>query len=68
MVEMSVIWEGQSNLTISPIGTAVKVARGLLRSCHRARTVCESHLHELIDARSGGRTLVEQFSVEVADD
>ncbi|AFK18387.2 glycosyltransferase [Haloferax mediterranei ATCC 33500] len=68
VAEVPVVWEDQPNSTVSPVDTTLKMARGLLRSRHRARTIREDRLHELIDARNDERTLIEQFSVEVTDD
>ncbi|POG53625.1 glycosyltransferase [Haloferax marisrubri] len=68
VAEVPVVWEDQPNSTVSPVDTTLKMARGLLRSRHRARTIREDRLHELIDARNDERTLVEQFSAEVTDD
>ncbi|KAB1186537.1 MULTISPECIES: glycosyltransferase [Haloferax] len=68
IAEVPVVWEDQPNSTVSPIDTSLKMARGLARSRHRARTIREDRIHEFIAARNDQRTLVEESSVEVTDD
>ncbi|WP_416838897.1 glycosyltransferase [Haloferax sp. DFSO52] len=68
IVEVPVVWEDQPNSTVSPVDTTLKMARGLVRSRHRARTIREDRIHSFIAARNDQRTLVDDSSPEVTDD
>ncbi|WP_411965573.1 glycosyltransferase [Haloferax sp. YSMS24] len=68
IAEVPVVWEDQPNSTVSPVDTTLKMARGLLRSRHRARTIREDRLHAFIAARNDQRTLIDDVSPEVTDD
>ncbi|ELZ74387.1 glycosyltransferase [Haloferax larsenii] len=68
VAEVPVVWEDQPNSTVSPVDTTIKMARGLLRSRHRARTIREDRLHEFIAAQNDECTLVDEFSAEATDD
>ena len=59
IVEVPVVWEDQPGSTVSPVRTAVRLARGLLTSRHRARLLREDPFHELLDARSQRSALVD---------
>lgn len=67
VAEVPVVWEDQPNSTVSPVETSFKMARGLLRSRHRARTIRQDRLHELIAARRDQHALIDEFS-EATDD
>ena len=68
IAEVPVVWEDKPDSTVSPVDTTIKMARGLFRARHRARTIREDRLHEIIAARNDERTLVEEFSAEITDD
>ncbi|WP_410765474.1 glycosyltransferase [Haloferax sp. DFSO60] len=67
VAEIPVVWEDAPNSTVSPIETTFKMGRGLLRSRHRARTIRQDRLHELIAARRDQHALIDEFS-EATDD
>ncbi|EMA36608.1 glycosyltransferase [Halococcus hamelinensis] len=60
VVEVPVEWHDQPDSTVSPLGTSLALARGVLAARHRAGLIHESRLHGAIDARRTEQsTLVE---------
>ena len=51
ITEVPVRWEDHPESTVSPVSTALRLARALVTSRHRARVLREDRLHELLAAR-----------------
>ncbi|MFB6303851.1 MAG: glycosyltransferase [Haloferacaceae archaeon] len=69
VAEVPVRWEDQPGSTVAPVGTALRLARGLLLARHRARRLRGDRLHAAI----GGRTdrspaLVERLAADTTDE
>ncbi|WP_435063578.1 glycosyltransferase [Halobaculum sp. EA56] len=59
IAEVPVTWEDQPGSTVSPIGDAIDMGRGLLVARHRARLIRDDRLHRLFD-REDGVALVDR--------
>ncbi|WP_248897383.1 glycosyltransferase [Haloplanus halobius] len=61
VVEIPVVWEDRPESTVSPVGTTLRLARGLLVARHRARLLRNDPLHSLLDRpRDSAPALVER--------
>jgi hypothetical protein len=61
VVEVPVMWEDRPRSTVSPMETAVRLARSLIVSRHRSRSLRNKTAHRLIDnVQSRPRALVER--------
>ncbi|WP_251329991.1 glycosyltransferase [Haloplanus pelagicus] len=61
IVEVPVVWEDRPESTVSPVGTTLRLARGLVVARHRARLLRNDRLHVLLDRpRDSAPALVER--------
>lgn len=61
VVEVPVIWEDRPKSTVSPMETAVRLARSLIVSRHRSRVLQDNLVHHVIDnILSRPRALIER--------
>ena len=49
IVEVPVVWKDRPESTVSPVGTTLRLARGLVAARHRARLLRNDRLHSLLD-------------------
>lgn len=61
--EVPIAWKDQPGSTVSPLGDAFDMGRGLLIARHRARLLQEDRLHSLLDSDAEPTALVDR-SVE----
>ena len=59
IAEVPVAWDDQPGSTVSPVGDAFDMGRGLFVARHRARLIRDDRFHRLLD-RTEGLTLVER--------
>ncbi|GAB3319259.1 glycosyltransferase [Haloplanus rallus] len=61
IAEVPVVWEDRPESTVSPVGTTLRLARGLLVARHRARLLRNDRLHEMLDrSRDSAPALVDR--------
>jgi hypothetical protein len=59
--EVPIEWQDQPGSTVSPVRTAIRLARALVASRHRAKQLTDSRVHEALAARRGNQpALVER--------
>ncbi len=63
LVEVPVVWEDRPGSTVSPVGTTLSLARGLLVARHRTKLLRNDPLHSLVAARRPPATaLIDRFT------
>jgi hypothetical protein len=62
ITEIPIEWHDQPDSTVSPIGTSVALARGLLAARHRAALIHENRLHGVIASQREEYPLVDAES------
>jgi glycosyltransferase involved in cell wall biosynthesis len=69
IVEVPIVWEDAPGSTVSPVGTALRLARGLLVSRHRGKVIRQAGLHRLLDSAGSPRpNLVDRLQPDVSDE
>ncbi|EMA51789.1 glycosyltransferase [Halococcus thailandensis] len=59
IAEIPIEWHDQPDSTVSPVGTSIALARGLLAARHRAALINENRLHGMIAAQREEHPLVD---------
>jgi len=68
VAEVPVRWEDQPGSTVSPVATSLRLARGLVLSRHRAKTIKREGVYPLLDAAGAPEpTLVDRLHADVED-
>ncbi|MFB6107543.1 MAG: glycosyltransferase [Haloplanus sp.] len=69
IVEVPVVWEDRPDSTVSPVGTTLRLARGLVVSRHRAKLLRNDPLHTVLDrSRQSSPALVDRLGAEATDE
>ncbi len=69
IVEVPIVWEDAPGSTVSPVATAVRLARGLAVSRHRGKVIRNRGLHSLLDSAGQARpSLLDRLQAEASEE
>jgi glycosyltransferase involved in cell wall biosynthesis len=65
--EVPVVWEDRPDSTVEPLGTTLRLGRGLLVARHRARLLGDDPVHALLDRGESTPALIDRRTVDGAE-